>query len=141
MTVFIAGSKTIFTLPSSVMEQLEQYIHNQDAIVVGDCPGVDAAVVDFFRWHAYDKVTVYYVGYRPRISVGSFPTVQVRAVQAPTENAFAFRRVKDQAMVAACDQGLMIWDGHSKGTLANIEDLMRLQKPVTVATQDGRKQT
>lgn len=43
-------------------------------------------------------------------------------------SGYEFYRQKDIVMAADCDCGYMIWDGVSKGTRQNIEDLKRLGK-------------
>lgn len=38
-------------------------------------------------------------------------------------------------MTETCDFGIMIWNGSSKGTFANIEDLKNLSKKVIVINE------
>ena len=44
--------------------------------------------------------------------------------------------VKDRIMVSKADEGLMVWDGSSPGTLANVIDLFEAEKPSRIWTPD-----
>lgn len=44
--------------------------------------------------------------------------------------------MKDKAMIEACDAGLAVWDGQSRGTQANINALRNSGKPVYVYRTD-----
>ena len=45
---------------------------------------------------------------------------------------FDYYSVKDTAMAEAAEYGLMLWDGKSKGTINNVVNLSRRQRPVVV---------
>ena len=47
------------------------------------------------------------------------------------------QRVKDIAMTETADYGIGIWDGKTRGTKQVIDDLKRMDKPVTIFEKDG----
>jgi hypothetical protein len=65
-----------------------------------------------------------------RNNVGNWPT---REIDAPRgARGFDYYSLKDRAMAEAAEYGLMLWDGKSKGTVNNVVNLSRDQKPVVV---------
>ena len=80
----------------------------------------------------YRDVTVYCSGDVPRNNAGGWPIVALKS----DKRGYEFYRQKDIAMTVDCDCGYMIWDGVSKGTLQNIEDLKCAGKPVKVEFVD-----
>jgi hypothetical protein len=56
-----------------------------------------------------------------------------REVAAPRgARGFDYYSVKDRAMADTAEYGLMLWDGKSKGTVNNVVNLSRHDKPVVV---------
>ena len=132
MNIFIGGSKNIGRLSPTVKKMLCSIIRNNHHILIGDCYGVDLAVQHFSNEQKYDSVTVYTACNCARHNVGGW-----REVIVTTDNVgFSAHREKDIAMANACDFGIMIWNGSSKGTLANIEDLKTLGKKAVVISED-----
>jgi adenine-specific DNA-methyltransferase len=117
MKVIISGSRSILTLPkeaklcerASAIASIDKIIALGFEILVGDAPGVDAAVQRYLKSKGYSKVTVYFVGNKPRFNAG-FPSVVI--VGKYTD--------RDRYMCCRADYGLAIWDGISKGTAENI---------------------
>jgi hypothetical protein len=64
-----------------------------------------------------------------RNNVGSWPAREVRQL---TGRGFAYYSIKDQAMVAAAEYRLMLWNGESKGTLNSVINMIRQNKRVMV---------
>ena len=100
-------------------------------MVVGDANGVDKAVQRHLANRNYANIIVFCMAGICRNNVGKWPTREVRAPHSRRRDA-AFFGMKDRAMGAEADYGLMLWDGKSRGTLANIKDLVDRQKPVVV---------
>lgn len=65
--------------------------------------------------------TVYCTNDECRNNVGGWP---VRAIRATRERGFDFYALKDAAMTADAECGFMLWDGQSRGTLANVRRLV-----------------
>lgn len=132
MNIFIGGSKNIGRLSSDVKKMLCSIIKNEHHILIGDCYGIDLAVQHFLNERGYVKVTVYTACNTARHNVGRWNEINI-----VTNNVgFFAHREKDIAMANACDFGIMIWNGSSKGTLANIEDLKSLGKKVVIIRED-----
>lgn len=108
MKVVISGSRSIKSLPPEAYKQINSIIDSGAEILVGDAFGVDAEVQRFLKTSGYTKVTVYHAYSKPRNNLG-FKTVAV-------EGNYSDR---DKFMYDQADYGLAIWDGLSRGTLAN----------------------
>jgi len=129
--VFIGGSRSLSRLSKQIKQRLDNMIERRLTIVVGDANGVDKAVQRHLANRSYGNIIVFCMADICRNNIGKWPTHEVRAPQGGRRDA-AFFSVKDRAMGAEADYGLMLWDGKSRGTLANIKDLVERQKPVVV---------
>ena len=113
MIVVISGSRSIKSLNIEARDRIQKIVALGADILVGDCYGVDSAVQQYLKSINYTRVTVYHIGNKPRYNAG-FPTCQIAGSRYSD---------KDRAMCNAADYGLAIYDGRSKGTLANINAL------------------
>lgn len=58
---------------------------------------------------------------------------QVKSISVSKDvSGYAFYAAKDKAMAADADYGFMIWDGRSRGTRENINNLTNLGKNTLV---------
>ena len=135
MKIFVGGSKRIAVLPNAAFRQLDAYREQGCAFLVGDCHGVDAGVQKYLADCGERRVTVYCSGRAPRHNVGAWPVV---ALCDTTHTGYAFYRQKDIRMAEDADGGYMVWDGVSKGTKQNAEDLRARSKPVRIETISAR---
>ncbi len=134
MKVFIGGSISIKYLDYAVKDELDKYMNNELEILVGDAYGIDSLVQSYCK--DYELVTVYASNGRARSNIGKW---NVRAIEANGCYGREFYEQKDKAMTADCDFGFMIWDGTSKGTLANIKRLIECGKGVNVYLSEKRQ--
>ncbi|HEY4538028.1 MAG TPA: hypothetical protein VIG45_06195 [Erysipelothrix sp.] len=118
--VFISGSISVKKLPISVMASLQKMIDNQLEILVGDASGIDELVQHFFAQQQYYNVTVYSITHKPRIKRSSNFKSQYIEVVTESSRERERQRDKDAAMTNDSDYSLVIWDGFSKGSYANI---------------------
>ena len=132
MTIFIGGSKNIGRLSPNVKKMLHSIIKNRHHILVGDCYGIDLAVQHFLKEQEYKHVTIYTSCSTARHNIGAW---KVNVIETEKVD-FSAHREKDIAMAKACDFGIMIWNGSSKGTFANIGDLKILGKKVVVTNEN-----
>lgn len=128
--VFLGGSRRVSRLNEPIRERLEQIVRRRMRVLIGDANGADKAMQRQLAEWAYPNVVVYFVGTSPRNNVGAWPTQHVPT--PPRARGFDFYSVKDRAMAEAADFGFMLWDGESRGTLANVETLAEAGKPVSV---------
>jgi hypothetical protein len=129
-TVFIGGSRHLANLPDSVRQRIDRIVEQSLPVLVGDANGADKAVQKYLLARQHKNVTVYCTGGECRNNVGNWP---VRAVPAPGKKKdFRYYAAKDQLMAQDADLGLMLWDGASPGTLANVMRLLRLHKSAVV---------
>lgn len=129
MKVFIGGSKNIAALPDCVLKQIDEYCKNGYSFLIGDCYGVDLCVQKYLADGKEKNVTIFCSGEVPRNNVGNWNVI---ALRNKDRKGFEFYRLKDIQMSQNADCGYMIWDGISKGTKQNIEDLQAFNKPVKV---------
>lgn len=135
--VFLGGSRKISRLNDSIRKRLDEIVKRGMHILVGDANGADRAIQRQLADWEYADVIVFHVGKEPRNNEGGWPTNQVPTT--PKARGFEFYAVKDRAMAAAADCGLMLWDGASRGTLANVETLVKESKPVAVYVGPERR--
>ena len=113
-TVLISGSRSITELPKYAIESLDKIIDLNFEILIGDACGVDYLVQEYLILKSYKKVKVFYSLFKgngkPRNSL--FENVV---------GIYGNYTDRDKAMCAIADYGLAIWDGKSRGTMANIE--------------------
>ena len=65
-----------------------------------------------------------------RNNLGEWPTRRIRV--AENKKGFAYYAAKDAAMAQDARCGIMLWDGKSKGTLNNIQNLVGAGKATLV---------
>jgi adenine-specific DNA-methyltransferase len=128
-SVFIGGSRAVSRLNNVILSKLEELIDRQCVIFVGDANGADKAVQDHFARRGYEHVVVYCMD-ECRNNVGNWPTKNVR--RPSPRRDFAYYAAKDHAMAQDAKCGIMLWDGKSKGTLNNIQQLIASGKKTLV---------
>lgn len=128
-TIFIGGSRAVSKLNSPLREKLDDFVARRCKILIGDANGADKAVQQHLRDRAYGNVLVYCMDHC-RNNLGDWP---VKHVTAPgTQRNFAYYAAKDAAMAHDSNCGVMLWDGKSKGTLNNIQNLIGMGKKTLV---------
>ena len=128
--IFIGGSRHLSRLTPEVKQRLDKIVESGFTVLIGDANGADKAVQTYLAAHQYASVLVFCMAHGLRNNVGGWPT---RDISAPADTrGFAFYVLKDGAMAKEATHGLMLWDGDSKGTLNNIVNLVKLDKPVFV---------
>ena len=132
MKIFISGSKSISKLPELAKIFIDQFIENNDEILIGDCYGVDAVVQKHLESKGFSNITVYCSGVNPRNNFTSSAKIHSCAEAAKGLTGRAFHYEKDVQMAKDCDQALMIWDGKSKGTAENLKRIKEMGKPFVV---------
>ena len=132
MKIFISGSKSISKLPELAKIFIDQFIENNDEILIGDCYGVDAVVQKHLESKGFSNITVYCSGVNPRNNFTSSAKIHSCAEAAKGLTGRAFHYVKVVQMANDCDQALMIWDGTSKGTAENLKRIKEMGKPFVV---------
>ncbi|MDR3243900.1 MAG: hypothetical protein LBT79_04045 [Elusimicrobiota bacterium] len=126
MNVFISGSIGINKLPKTALEKIDNIINQNMTVYIGDAKGVDLLVQKYLSKKKYNNVVVYFVSSEIRNNVGKW---QARHIETNiTKKSRELYTVKDEAMAKEADYGLMIWDGQSKGTLNNIQNMKSVNK-------------
>lgn len=129
--VFIGGSRRVTRLNGQVRHRLNEIIRKQLPVLIGDANGADKAVQDYLHSQGYDRVEVFSTEGQRRNNAGRW---KVKPVPAPHggERNFAYYAAKDLQMVEEGSIGFMLWDGKSRGTLANILRLLAQGKKVVI---------
>jgi hypothetical protein len=128
--VFISGSISLKILDIQATAYLDLLIANQYTVLIGDAFGIDKAVQKYLFRHAYKSVIVYYSGDIIRNNIGNWRTKHIKNKNLRTGKEMY--QLKDEAMARDADCGLMIWDNKSPGTKYNMENMIKLDKPVIV---------
>lgn len=129
-TVFIGGSRNVRVLDEDVRQRLDRITQQRLAVVIGDANGADKAVQDYLHQCGHAAVSVFCMDGRCRNNVGHWPLRVVASCRRRKD--FQYYATKDRLMAQEADAGLMIWDGCSVGTLANVGRLARQGKTVLV---------
>lgn len=128
-SVFIGGSRSVSRINSIIAEKLDELVRRGCTIFIGDANGADKAVQRYLADKGYRDAVVYCTN-ECRNNIGDW---QVRPVAAPgAKTGFAYYAAKDTAMAQDAKCGVMLWDGKSKGTLNNIQNLVRAGKKTLV---------
>lgn len=127
-TVFVAGSRAISKLNSPIRDRLDNIVKQDLKVLIGDANGVDKAVQIYLAQRKYKKVIVYCMD-ECRNNIGGWPTRE-HTVESGRRRDRHFYGIKDLAMAKDATHGFMLWDGVSKGTLTNVINLLRSEKPV-----------
>lgn len=138
MKIFLSGSKTVRELPQELTDLLDACCETGCELLVGDCAGADILMQEYLAAKGCKNVTVYVSWDTVRHRMPCFPVKQIPVAEGIT--GFAFYRQKDIAMAEDCDAAIMLWDGRTKGTRCNMEDMERLGKQYTVIRSETDKQ-
>lgn len=120
-TVFIGGSRAVSRLNAVIRAKLDDLMARGCAFFVGDANGADKAVQAHLAASGYAHVVVYCMD-ACRNNLGNWPAKQLSMPGARKD--FAYYVAKDRAMAHDAKCGVMLWDGKSKGTLNNIQELL-----------------
>lgn len=128
--IFVSGSLSIWQLPQVVKARLGKLVDDGFPVLVGDAPGVDTAVQLYLSDWNVDAVTVFCTGSTPRNNIGGWPVTRVKS--DARQGTRDWHGAKDREMSFLAGAGLVIWDGASKGSFANIRRLSDRGCPVTI---------
>ena len=134
--VFVSGSINIHILPQLAIEKLDSIMDKNFLVLIGDAPGVDSLVQQYLLSKNYRNVLVYYAGGTVRNNKGAWNIVHVESNNLIGR---AMYTLKDKKMAKDSDYGLMIWDGKSKGTKENINEMLSLNKKFYVVENNFLK--
>lgn len=128
--VLIGGSRRLSYLDAEIRQRLDRLIAEQSCVLIGDANGADRAVQEYLGSRRYRHVVVYCTAGVCRNNVAGW---EAREVKPPHRTRdFAFFAAKDAAMANDADEGLMLWDGKSSGTVVNVARMIAAGKPVDV---------
>ncbi len=130
-TIFLGGSQTVNELTVEIKNKLVDFMNLGHKFVIGDCKGADLEIQKFLVENGYENVVVYYSGDRVRINVGGWEEKKIGVNKF--DKGYEFYKRKDEQMAVDADEGFMILNGETRGTMANIERLAVLKKDCLVA--------
>ena len=128
MQVFVAGSRALSKLNAQVTKRLDNILRKELGVLVGDANGADKAVQRYLAERGYKHVIVYCME-MCRNNVGNWP-VRSHSADVHVKRDRHYYGIKDLAMAKDANCGFMLWDGISKGTLANVINLLDSEKKV-----------
>ncbi|ASG28766.1 MULTISPECIES: hypothetical protein [Fusobacterium] len=138
MKIFIAGARKIDFLSGEVLKNLKKIMENNDKIFVGDADGVDKTIQTFLKSKSYNNVIVYSME-NVRNNIGNWENIKIFTTLK--KNTREYFTEKDKKMAEIADEGFMIWNKESKGTLNNIINLLIMNKKVQLYIQEKNKNT
>ena len=130
MKIVLGGSRNLNQVPNEVAQRLDAWMESGAEFLIGDASGIDSALQQYLKRGNYASVVVYTAADSVRNNHADWP---FELVETGLKSKSAARHtIKDRRMTELADAGLMLWDQESIGTLANILDLARHGKDVTV---------
>lgn len=122
--VMLGGSRHLTNLPQVVVDKLTDHMNSNVWFLVGDAVGADSLFQKFLLQQEYLRVVVFTSMDKPRNNFGNWKT---KIIDSGLKSQSAAKHtVKDRKMVEIADEGLMIWDNESPGTLANAIDFVEI---------------
>ena len=109
-----------------IKEDLIDYMNLGYQIIIGDSLGADFQMQKLLAENGYPFVTVYYSGDRPRFNLGNWKTKHISSKKFMSD--YERQKLKDNQMAIDCDYGYMLLQGQTKGTMANINELLEQNK-------------
>ena len=88
---------------------------------------MDFLVQEYLLKKEYKNIVVYFTGENIRNNSGNWEVNQI-IDNSNKRRGRELYTLKDKAMARDADYGLMIWDGKSKGTLGNINEMKKENK-------------
>jgi hypothetical protein len=135
-SVFISGSISIKELPLEVSDSIKTIIKKKMTILVGDAPGIDSLIQDLCNSENYFNIIVYTITSTPRYKANSNFQEKTISVSQEIKSQRERQTYKDRAMSEDSIFSLVVWDGKSKGSYANIKRALDSKKGVKVYYQD-----
>jgi len=129
-SVFVAGSRALSRLSPQIRERLDNIIERNFAVLIGDANGADKAVQRYLAKRQFGQVTVYCMEIC-RNNIGEWP-IRSHTAEPGAKRDRYYYGIKDAAMAKNATCGFMLWDGVSKGTLANAINLLNADKKVVL---------
>ena len=122
--VMLGGSRHLTNLPQIVIDKLNDHMNANVWFLVGDAVGADSLFQKFLLQQKYLRVVVFTSMDKPRNNFGNWKTKSIDS--GLKSQSAAKHTAKDRKMVEIADEGLMIWDNESPGTLANAIDFVEI---------------
>lgn len=128
MNIFIFGSMNLKNKTEKIKQILKiiQSKINNFTVITGDCYGIDADTQKACKQLNINCI-VYHIGQQPRNNSYNFETKKI------TGKKFTDKDVK---LCIDCDYAIAFWNGTSKGTARNINQLKFLNKKIQIIKLD-----
>lgn len=126
MLIVLGGTRKVDHLPTEIIDLVRSYVEKGCVFYVGDASGIDTAFQKLLRTLGTKKVSVCSSAEEVRNNLGSWKTEKI---ESPIKSkSHARHSIKDRFMTSKADLGIMVWDSKSAGTLANVIDLLEMNK-------------
>ena len=131
-SVFVSGSISIKTLPSEVIKSFDKIISKTIHVYVGDADGIDILTQNYFASKNYTNVTVCTIKEHPRNLASNHFNIKHVNYDKSIKSHREQQSFKDSYMTTQTDYSFVVWDGKSKGSLANIKRAFEQEKKLKV---------
>jgi hypothetical protein len=135
--VFVGGSRRISRLNEDIRARLDNIIDEEIPVLIGDANGADKTVQAYLHSRGYENVEVFCMKGNCRNNVGNWKQREVDSSSGATGREYY--TLKDEQMTKEATVGLMLWDGESRGTLANAARLLHQEKKVVIYLPASRE--
>jgi len=126
MKIVLGGSRFLEKIPQDLVSLLQEWNESGVEFLVGDAPGADFAFQKILKNIDAKYVTVFSSAGFIRNNYGNWESKEIESgLQSKSNAVHAF---KDRYMTSIADEGLMLWDCASAGTLSNVIDLVESNK-------------
>jgi len=129
-SVFVAGSRALSRLNPEIRKRLDNILEQRFSVLVGDANGADKVVQQYLAKREYRHVIVYCME-SCRNNIGEWP-ISPHSAEPGAKRDRYYYGIKDLAMAKDATCGFMLWDGVSKGTFANVINLLNADKKVVL---------
>ena len=136
-TVFMSGSRHLVRINELIRERVKSVISKNLQVLIGDANGADKALQAFLAECRYPNVVVFCSGAHFRNNIGEWEVEHVFV--DPETRGRTFYMEKDKKMASEADSGLVLWDGKSAGSISNVFELLKREKPITVYFSPRKK--
>ena len=130
--VFISGSISIKTLPHKVIKSFDKIISQNIHVYVGDADGIDTLTQNYFASKNYTNLTVCTIKEHPRNLASNLFSIKKVDYDKNLKSHRVQQTFKDIYMTTHADYSFVIWDGKSKGSLANIQRAFKNEKKLKI---------
>ncbi len=134
--IFISGSRKIKELNQDIINRLDNIMQNNEMVLIGDADGVDENVQKYLYEKNYENVIIYCANECINV-IGKWEIRHIKIDRI--EKDLQYYAIRDLVMAKESDYAIAIWTGKSRGTLNNVLNMLKYNKPMMVYFNPEKK--